>query len=78
MSLMAKTMAVTLPFVLLLLDFWPLRRLGRRALLEKVPLIAMAAIGSILTFLAQRVMAHWLCSGIFHSPFGLRMRSCLT
>jgi tetratricopeptide (TPR) repeat protein len=54
MSLMAKTMAMTLPFVLLLLDFWPLRRLGRRALLEKVPLIAMAAVGSILTCLAQR------------------------
>ena len=59
LSLMAKTMAVTLPFVLLLLDFWPLRRLPsgvapRRAILEKLPLIAMAAIASILTFLAQR------------------------
>jgi Flp pilus assembly protein TadD len=54
LSLMAKTMAVTLPFILLLLDFWPLRRLGRRALLEKIPLIAMAAIGCMLTFLAQR------------------------
>ena len=54
LSLTAKTMAVTLPFVLLLLDFWPLRRWGRRAILEKLPLIAMAAIASVLTFLAQR------------------------
>jgi protein O-mannosyl-transferase len=54
LSLMAKTMAVTLPFVLLLLDFWPLRRLGRRAILEKVPLVAMAGIAGVLTFLAQR------------------------
>lgn len=53
-SLSAKTMAVTLPFVLLLLDFWPLRRFGRRALLEKIPLIAMAAIAGMLTFFAQR------------------------
>ena len=62
LSLMAKTTAVTLPFALLLLDFWPLGRLGppldrfrfRRAILEKVPLIALAAIAGALTVLAQR------------------------
>ena len=54
LSLTAKTMAVTLPFVLLLLDFWPLRRFGRRALFEKIPLIAIAAVAGVLTFLAQR------------------------
>jgi protein O-mannosyl-transferase len=50
-------MAVTLPFVLLLLDFWPLRRLSRRALVEKLPLIAMAAGAGALTFFAQRKAA---------------------
>jgi len=46
LSLMSKPMAVTLPFVLLLLDLWPLGRLRsgwRSALLEKIPLLLMAA-----------------------------------
>jgi tetratricopeptide (TPR) repeat protein len=45
-------MAVTLPFVLVLLDIWPLRR--RPALWEKAPLFAMSAAASLLTLLAQR------------------------
>ena len=47
LALLAKPMAVSLPFVLLVLDFWPLRRTqaGRWAalLLEKLPLAAMSA-----------------------------------
>jgi len=55
LGLMAKPMIVTLPFVLLLLDVWPLRRAVRRSLLlEKLPLVAMAAGASVVTFLAQR------------------------
>src|ERR1035438_4263550 len=62
LSLLAKPMAVTFPFVLLLLDYWPLRRLDwplkaadfRRLFMEKAPLLAMAAVASVLTFLAQR------------------------
>jgi tetratricopeptide (TPR) repeat protein len=49
LGLLAKPMLVTLPFVLLLLDFWPLRRtpegIGRLAL-EKVPLLALAGLAS--------------------------------
>jgi tetratricopeptide (TPR) repeat protein len=51
LGLMSKPMIVTLPFLLLLLDFWPLRR---RALAEKLPLFAMAAASAIVTFLVQR------------------------
>jgi tetratricopeptide (TPR) repeat protein len=54
-SLMAKPMWVTLPFVLLLLDFWPLERkdgFGRLAL-EKLPLLAMSAAASAVAVLAQ-------------------------
>ena len=54
-GLMAKPMLVTLPFLLLLLDFWPFARarLGR-VLLEKLPLLALAAAASWKTMLAQR------------------------
>mgnify|MGYP000290705022 CR=1 FL=1 len=47
-GLLAKPMLVTVPFTLLLLDYWPLGRLGsrrqlRRALLEKLPLLLPVA-----------------------------------
>ncbi|MGO9231642.1 MAG: glycosyltransferase family 39 protein, partial [Bryobacteraceae bacterium] len=46
-AVMAKPMAVTLPFVLLLLDVWPLRRANRLAILwEKLPLFALATTAS--------------------------------
>ena len=54
LSLAAKPMAVTLPLVLLLLDFWPLRRaLSFRLLLEKAPIFILAAAGAVMTMLAQ-------------------------
>lgn len=61
LSLLAKPMAVTFPFLLLLLDYWPLHRFAlppqraalRRLVLEKVPLMAMSAATAVLTFLAQ-------------------------
>jgi len=54
LGLLAKPMLVTLPFVLLLLDAWPLRRLSRRAVLEKVPLLALSAVSAAVTVAAQR------------------------
>jgi Tfp pilus assembly protein PilF len=60
LGLMSKPMIVTLPVVLLLLDYWPLRRFrggaftaGRRLILEKIPLIALSAIVSAITIHAQ-------------------------
>ena len=61
LGLMAKQMLVTLPFVLLLLDCWPLRRLNlpaagvavRRVIAEKLPLLALAVGASVLTSVAQ-------------------------
>src|ERR1035438_5153552 len=62
LGMISNPMVGTLPFVLLLLDAWPLKRalwpwnwLSAKALLfEKLPLFAMAAAASALTFLAQR------------------------
>ena len=70
LGLLSKPMLVTLPFVLLLLDFWPLGRLASREppvaaagpmsrernprpVLEKVPLLLLAAGSSLVTYLAQ-------------------------
>ncbi|HPL66811.1 MAG TPA: tetratricopeptide repeat protein [Smithellaceae bacterium] len=70
LGLMSKPMLVTLPFVLLLLDFWPLKRLNfdnehdgrhysvskkiKKIGLEKVPLLALSLIFSLLTYMAER------------------------
>ena len=49
LSLMAKPMLVMLPLVMLLLDVWPLRR-RPLPVLEKIPLLAVAAASSLMTF----------------------------
>jgi hypothetical protein len=58
-GLAAKPMLVTLPFVLLLLDAWPLCRLRsvrdlRRLAWEKAPFFLLAVVFSVITALAQR------------------------
>ncbi|HEY2328791.1 MAG TPA: tetratricopeptide repeat protein [Verrucomicrobiae bacterium] len=62
-GLMAKPMVVTLPFVLLLVDFWPLDRIQnsesrirnlKGVLLEKIPFFAMAIAASLVNFVAQK------------------------
>ncbi|MHB1025460.1 MAG: tetratricopeptide repeat protein, partial [Desulfobacteria bacterium] len=57
LGLMCKPMLVTLPFVLLLLDWWPLERLSLRTLgrrvLEKAPLLGLSALSCIITYIAQ-------------------------
>ena len=57
-AVMSKPSVVTLPFVLLLLDAWPLRRLQsvadlRARAIEKLPLFAIIAAASLLTFVGQ-------------------------
>jgi tetratricopeptide (TPR) repeat protein len=54
LALTTKSMLVTLPLLLLCLDFWPLRRFSRAAILEKLPLLALSTAVSIVTFLSQR------------------------
>jgi len=74
LGLMSKPMLVTVPFVLLLLDYWPLGRIRGPArakptarcaatdnrwpvvsglVTEKIPLFALSAVSSVVTFLAQ-------------------------
>jgi tetratricopeptide (TPR) repeat protein len=55
LGLMAKPMLVTLPFVLLLLDYWPLGRWSdlRRRIAEKVPLLALVLVSVAVTLHVQ-------------------------
>ncbi|HEY6000003.1 MAG TPA: hypothetical protein VI078_12005 [bacterium] len=73
LGLLAKPMAVTLPFVLLLLDYWRLGRLTRPGaaaalVTEKIPLFALAAVSAVTTLIAQ-TKGGWtkLCTGLLQS-----------
>ncbi|HKD10649.1 MAG TPA: tetratricopeptide repeat protein [Thermoanaerobaculia bacterium] len=82
-GLMSKPMVVTLPFVLLLLDDWPLGRLSAgasirvlaRLCLEKLPLFAVAALASAVTFLVQR--AGGAVGTLEKYPLGARIANAL-
>ncbi|MEO5358214.1 MAG: tetratricopeptide repeat protein [Nitrospirae bacterium YQR-1] len=50
LSLLSKPMAVTLPVVLFLLDFWPLRRFSKLSIAEKIPFIIPAFLSSLITY----------------------------
>ena len=52
LGLLAKSTLVTLPFVLLLLDYWPLGRLDRSAIREKIPLFAIVAVYAVVAIQA--------------------------
>ena len=59
LALLSKPMAVSLPAVLLLLDWYPFNRIWSMksflsAFLEKLPLIALGLVSSVLTVLAQK------------------------
>jgi tetratricopeptide (TPR) repeat protein len=60
LGLMSKPMLVTVPFVLLLIDFWPLGRfrvgekLDWQVIWEKAPFVLLAGASCAVTFVAQR------------------------
>lgn len=70
LGMASKPMVITLPFVLLLLDYWPLRRIEgwtepskefpvqqtsvARLVLEKLPLMALSVASAVITIVAQK------------------------
>jgi hypothetical protein len=78
LGLMSKPMLVTMPFVLLLLDYWPLGRISSvRALLalalEKVPFLVLSALSSVITMNVQaRTVA-----GLQSLPLDFRLENVL-
>ena len=87
LSLLSKASGVTLTLVLLVIDVYPLRRLGpgkwfgplsRRVWLEKVPFLFLAALAGIIAPLAQQdagavasLRVHGLASRLAQSLYGL-------
>lgn len=74
---MSKPMVVTLPFVLLLLDFWPLQRVTsstlQRVIFEKLPFFALMAASCVITLSVQKG-AMWSTGSL---PFSFRVANTL-
>jgi tetratricopeptide (TPR) repeat protein len=91
LGLAAKPMVITLPLVLLLLDYWPLARIKgwatqssafpvpqvpwTRLLLEKVPLLALSAASAAIAVFAQRSGNAFESLG--HIPLHLRIENAI-
>lgn len=58
LSVMSKPTSTLLPAALLLMDFWPLRRLGRRAVWEKAPLLVLTVLTAYITKVSQSAQLH--------------------
>lgn len=78
LSLLSRAIGVTLPLILLLLDWFPLKRIGRRALLEKLPFVILAVPAAIVAPLAARSAAatatfehHGLLARSLQAAYGL-------
>ena len=91
LALMAKPMLVTLPFVLLLLDYWPLGRLKFNSafrlqssdkissvfslLFEKIPFFILTAASCVVTYYAQQSGGSLMPSDMF--PLGSRIANAV-
>lgn len=85
LGLMAKPMLVTLPFVMLLLDYWPLRRIsnlsissfqtGVRLTFEKWPFLVFSVIASVLASFAERNAG--MTAPLEQVPWSLRLENAL-
>ena len=90
LGLMAKPMLVTLPVVLLLLDFWPLQRIQQRTgvlrqsaksrrvvdiFIEKIPFFGLAVASSVVTIIVMRRAGH--VAEVGELSFGWRIANSL-
>ena len=77
LGLMSKPMVVTLPFVLLLLDYWPLNRSIpiKNLIIEKIPLFVLTVASSIVTYMVQKNAGAVV--PLIHRPLDMRIENAL-
>lgn len=79
LGLASKPMLVTLPFVLLLMDYWPLERFKKlsvkRLMIEKLPLLLLAAGSCVITYRAQQQGGAMGTAEVY--PMGTRIPNAL-
>jgi tetratricopeptide (TPR) repeat protein len=81
MGLMAKPMLVTLPFILLLLDYWPLKRVNaatvRQLIIEKIPFLLLSLAVCVITFLLQQKAGAVMTTAVVPMPLRIE-NACIS
>lgn len=77
LGLMSKPMVVTLPFVLLLLDYWPLNRSipTKNLVIEKIPLLILTVASSVITYFVQKQAG--AVAALEHFPLDMRIYNAI-
>ena len=86
-GLMSKPMLVTFPFMLLLLDYWPLNRFSSLSLpasrkifyklvVEKIPFFALSAVSCVITYIVQKNAGSSRTSASLRSTTASSMPCC--
>lgn len=77
LGLMSKPMVVTLPFVLLLLDYWPLHRSisVKNLVIEKIPLLILTVASSVVTYFVQKQVG--AVATLEHFPLDMRIYNAI-
>lgn len=74
LSLLSKPMAITLPFVLVLIDFLGGRKFDRNVLTDKVPFFAITIVFTIITYIARSIGSepeYTFIDNLFIANYGL-------
>ncbi len=72
LALMSKPTSTPVPLLMLLLDYWPLKRLSKKAIVEKIPFLTISVVAAIITFLSQKNTSAVTMPGehgLLHIPF---------
>ena len=64
LALMSKPTSVPIPAVMLLMDYWPLRRLNWRAVWEKAPFFVLGSVFAVITYISQTRTAGTALPGV--------------
>jgi tetratricopeptide (TPR) repeat protein len=75
-GVMAKPMIVTLPFALLLVDYWLGRGPWKKMVVEKLPLLAIAVTSAVATYVIQQHGG--AVSNFTEVPLGFRIANAVT
>lgn len=75
LALLSKPTVVPLPAMMLLMDYWPLDRLHRKSVAEKIPLFAIGAVFAIVTYVSQGQAASIYLPGDY-SPWRVPLILC--
>ncbi len=76
LALMSKPTSTPLPLCMLLLDFWPLRRLSLKAAIEKAPFLIIAAVSAYITYESQKRTAITVAPGDWGDPWRVPLTVC--